>query len=134
MVNLSRREKMKSIIGLFGIVMALCFSGCIVERPERERPAVIVAPPPPPPVVVAPPPGAVVEVPYDDPHRGWYIEGYFGPNRVWIAPFWTFDINVVHRYFDHYRGRHRGQFEEHFKRHPEKFEDRGREREEHHEH
>ena len=113
---------MKRMISLLGILAASCFAGCVVEeRHERERPAA---------VVVAPAP--VVEVPYDDPARGWYIEGYYGPDHVWIAPFWTVDIELVYRHFDHYRGHYRSHFEEHFRHHPERFEDRGRE--EHHEH
>ena len=109
---------MKMIVTLLGLLTALCFAGCVVEeRHERVRPAV---------VVVAPAP--VVEVPYDDPGRGWYIEGYYTPARVWVAPFWTVDIELVHRHFDHYRGGHRSHFEQHFKRHPEKFNDRDRDR------
>ena len=110
---------MKMIVGLLGILTALCFAGCVIESPRevRVRPAV---------VVVAPPPVPVQEVPYDDPGRGWYIEGYYAPGRVWIAPFWTVDIELVHSHFDHYRGHYRPRFEEHFRQHPDKFENRGR--------
>ncbi len=109
---------MKILVNLACILIALWITGCVVEeRHERERHV----------VVAEPPLGVVVEVPYDDPDRGWYIEGYYGPGNVWIAPFWTFDIDVVHRHFDHYRGRHRGEFEEHFRGHPEKYEGHGRE-------
>jgi hypothetical protein len=108
---------MKMIASLLGILAALCFTGCIVERREPARTVVVAQPPPPVPVQ---------EVPYDDPGRGWYIEGYYAPGRVWIAPFWTFDIELVHGHFDHYRGHYRPRFEEHFRNHPERFDDRGR--------
>jgi hypothetical protein len=98
---------------LLGILTALCFTGCIVERREPAR-SVMVAPP------------SVEVVPYDDPGRGWYIEGYYTPAHVWIAPFWTVDIELVHSHFDHYRGGHRSNFEKHFKQHPEKYENQGR--------
>jgi hypothetical protein len=111
------KEKMKMMISLLGILTALCFTGCIVERREPARTVVVAQPPPP---------VAVYEVPYDDPGRGWYIEGYYGPNHIWIAPFWTVDIELVHGHFDHYRGGHRRNFEEHFKQHPGKSDDRGR--------
>jgi hypothetical protein len=124
MKHFSGKEKMKRMISLLGILTALCFTGCVVEeRHERERPAVVVSPPP---VVVQ-----EEVVPYDDPGRGWYIEGYYGPDHVWIAPFWTIDIDLVHRHFDHYRGHYRPRFEEHFRHHPERYEDRGHD--EHHE-
>ena len=110
---------MKMMVSLLGILTALCFTGCIVERHEPAR-TVVVAPPPP-----------VEEVPYDDPGRGWYIEGYYTPARVWVAPFWTVDIELVHRHFDHYRGGHRRHFEEHFRQHPERFDDRDRGNEHH---
>ncbi|MGD0572707.1 MAG: hypothetical protein ABSB11_06765 [Sedimentisphaerales bacterium] len=105
---------MKMIVSLLGILTALCFAGCVVERHEPARTVVVAQPP-------------VVEVPYDDPGRGWYIEGYYTPAHVWVAPFWTVDIEVVHSHFDHYRGAHRSHFEEHFKQHPEKSDDRGNE-------
>ena len=109
---------MKMMFSLLGILAVLCFTGCIVrEREVRSYP-----PSPPGPVVVEEYP-----VPYDDPGRGWYIEGYYGPGGIWIAPFWTFDIEFVHSHFDHYRGGHRPRFEEHFRHHPEKFGNRGRE-------
>jgi hypothetical protein len=129
MKHFSGKEKMRSelcersparagkmMVSLLGILTALCFTGCVVERQERERRVVVEAPPPVP----------VYEVPYDDPGRGWYIEGYYGPGHVRVAPFWTVDIEVVHSHFDHYRGGHRSNFEKHFKQHPEKFDDRGR--------
>ncbi len=105
---------MKMIASLLGILTALCFAGCIVESPREVR-------------VSSGPPSVPVQegVPYDDPGRGWYIEGYYAPNHVWIAPFWTVDIELVHSHFDHYRGGHRRNFEEHFKKHPEKSDDRG---------
>ena len=108
---------MKMMVSLLGILTALCFTGCIVERHERARPA----------AVVVSPSVVVVEegVPYDDPGRGWYIEGYYAPGHVWVAPFWTVDIELVHGHFDHYRGGHRRNFEEHFRKHPEKSDDRG---------
>ena len=109
---------MKTMFSLLGILAALCFTGCIVERREPARTVVVAQP-------------TVVEVPYDDPGRGWYIEGYYGPDHVWIAPFWTVDIELVHSHFDHYRGHYRPRFEEHFRKHPERFENQGRE--EHHE-
>ena len=112
---------MKMMVSLLGILAASCFAGCVVEerREVRTRPAVIVE---------APPPVVVQEevVPYDDPARGWYIEGYYTPAHVWVAPFWTVDIELVHSHFDHYRGGHRSHFEQHFKRHPERFNDRDR--------
>ena len=105
---------MKMMIGLLGIAAALFFTGCIIrEREVRVRSA-------PPPVIV------VEGVPYDDPGRGWYIDGYYAPGHVRIAPFWTFDIGIVHSHFDHYRGHYRGHFEKHFKQHPERFGNRGR--------
>jgi len=105
------------MVSLLGILTALCFTGCVIESPRevRVRPAV---------VVVAPP--SVEVVPYDDPGRGWYIEGYYAPGHVWIAPFWTVDIELVHSHFGHYRGGHRSHFEKHFKQHPERFDDRDR--------
>ena len=111
----------KMIASLLGILTALCFAGCIVESPRevRVRPAVVVEAPPP----------VVVEVPYDDPGRGWYIEGYYTPAHVWVAPFWTVDIELVHTHFDHYRGGHRSHFEEHFRQHPERYGNRGSEHE-----
>jgi len=106
----------KMMMSMLGILAALCFTGCIVERHERSRPAA---------VVVAPPVVVVAEsVPYDDPARGWYIEGYYAPGHVWVAPFWTVDIVLVHSHFDHYRGGHRGNFEKHFKQHPDKYDKR----------
>ena len=108
---------MKMMVSLLGILTVLCFAGCVVETPREVR----VRPAPPP----------VVEVPYDDPARGWYIEGYYTPARVWVAPFWTVDIEVVHSHFDHYRGAHRKHFEEHFRQHPERFDDRDRGNEHH---
>jgi hypothetical protein len=109
---------MKKIIGLLGILAALCFTGCIVERRERSRPVVVAGPPP---VVVEEYP-----VPYDDPGRGWYIEGYYGPGHIWIAPFWTFDIGFVHSHYDHYRGHYRDRFDEHFRHHPERYQNQDR--------
>ena len=105
---------MKMMVSLLGILAASCFAGCVVEerREVRTRPVVVEAPPP---VVVR-----EEVVPYDDPGRGWYIEGYYTPAHVWVAPFWTVDIELVHTHFDHYRGAHRSHFEEHFKQHPEK--------------
>ncbi len=110
---------MKRIVSfsLLGLVAALFFTGCVV-REERE---VRVRQAPPPPVVVEEYP-----VPYDDPGRGWYVEGYYGPGHVYIAPFWTFDIEIVHRHFDHYRGHYRPRFEEHFRHHPERYQNRDR--------
>lgn|GEM_PF-4367966 len=108
---------MKMIASLLGILAALCFTGCIrVETPREVR------------VRSGPPPVPVYEVPYDDPGRGWYIEGYYAPGGVRVAPFWTVDIEVVHRHFDHYRGHHRPRFEEHFRKHPDKFDNRDRDR------
>ena len=106
-------------LSLLGLLAALFFTGCIVreERQTRAYPA-----PPPPPVAAEEYP-----VPYDDPGRGWYIEGYYGPNHIWIAPFWTVDIGFVHTHFDHYRGQYRPRFEEHFKHHPERYENSGHE-------
>ena len=69
---------MKMIASLLGILTALCFAGCIVESPREVR-------------VSSGPPSVPVQegVPYDDPGRGWYIEGYYAPGHVWVAPFWT---------------------------------------------
>ena len=113
---------MKMMISLLGILTALCFTGCVVEtsRHERVRPAAVEVRPT---VVVR-----EEVVPYDDQGRGWHIEGYYTPAHVWVAPFWTVDIEVVHSHFDHYRGSHRSHFEKHFKQHPEKSENRDRDR------
>jgi len=113
--HFSGNEKMKTLVSLMCILAALCFTGCLVVRHERERRVVV---PPPPPVVV------YETVPYDDPGRGWYIEGYYAPGGVYVAPFWTFDIAIVHRHFDHYRGHHRGHFDKHFREHRDRYDDR----------
>lgn len=58
-----------------------------------------------------------LSVQYDDPGRGWYIDGYWTPAHVWVAPFWTTDVYVLHDHFSYYRGGHRDYFErDHFRR------------------
>ncbi len=58
---------------------------------------------------------------YDDPVRGWYIEGYWTPDGIWAAPFWTIDMIILHNHFSYYHGHHRHYLEGHFARHPEKY-------------
>jgi len=91
----------------FLTVLCLTLAGCVTEFYVR-----------------APFPAVIVEengrVYYDDPVRGWFIEGYWN-GGIWIAPFWTTDIFILHRHFDYYRGHHRNHMENRFGRYPERF-------------
>jgi len=98
---------MKKIIGLLGILIVIHLTvGCVTTGFFVQSPPVVVVD---------------ERVYYDDSVRGWYIEGYYTPTGVWIAPFWTADIMVVHRHFAHYRGPHRSRIQQHFNRYPDRF-------------
>src|SRR3989344_7197461 len=56
---------------------------------------------------------------YDEP-RGWYVDGYWAGGclncGVWVAPFWTRDVVVLHQHWGHYHGPHYVYLEKHFSR------------------
>ncbi len=96
-------------MALLGILAALCLiAGCVTTDFYVRVPG---------PVVIVEEEDARVY--YDDP-RGWYVGGYW-ESGVWIAPFWTTDILILHQHFGHYRGPHRTHLENHFGRYPERF-------------
>ncbi|MDP1688701.1 MAG: hypothetical protein Q8L47_01040 [bacterium] len=57
---------------------------------------------------------------YDDPVRGWYVEGYWTGGclgcGIWVSPFWTTDTVVIYNHWGHYRGRHYSDLHRHFGR------------------
>ena len=57
---------------------------------------------------------------YDDPVRGWYVDGYWTGGclncGVWIAPFWTRDIVILNNHWSHYHGAHFRVLERHIGR------------------
>ena len=102
-------------MGLFMPVMpvifllALATAGCVVG-------------------VAGPPPVAVEEnvtVYYDDPIRGWYIEGYWTGGcfscGIWLIHSGQPTSIILHEHFAHYHGSYRDHIERHFDRHPERF-------------
>ncbi|MDP3051931.1 MAG: hypothetical protein Q8N42_00295 [bacterium] len=99
-------KKMAMLLS-FLAVLCLALAGCVTEFYIRA----------PFPVVIVEEDGRVY---YDDPVRGWFIEGYWN-GGIWIAPFWTTDIFILHRHFNYYRGGYRGHMENHFNRYPERF-------------
>ena len=90
-------------------LLALATTGCVVGVAG------------PPPVAV----GENVIAYYDNPVRGWYVEGYWTGGclncGIWIAPFWTTDIILLHEHFAHYHGSYRSHIERYFNRHQERF-------------
>ena len=59
-----------------------------------------------------------VETYYDDPVQGWYVDGYWAGGclncGLWVAPFWTRDVVVLHQHWPYYHGYHRVYLERHF--------------------
>lgn len=116
-------ELKKKLFWIFAIALFLGWRGLADARPGPPLP-----PPPPAPhsLPLPPVPPGLGDpedlVPYfDDPGRGWYIEGYWSGGRPhrgrWIAPFWTNDILVFERHYRHYRGPHRSYFDIHLRSH-----------------
>jgi len=92
-------------------VFLLVLNGCTITGVPVARVEVTA-----PEVEVGVAPVEDLSVQYDDP-RGWYIEGYWAPGHVWVAPFWTTDAYVLHDHFAYYHGRHHDYFaRDHFQR------------------
>lgn len=62
---------------------------------------------------------------YDDPSRGWYINGYWDGGCLncvaWVNPFWTGDVMVLHRHLNYYDGPRKNHWREHFKENARRF-------------
>jgi len=110
-------------IGLFAALNLIV--GC-APYVRASYPAVTVVPVLPPvlplvPGVMVPVPEENIVVYYDDPVHGWFIPGYWTLSGVWVAPFWTTNVVVLHEHFYWYRGRYREHLHRHFNRYPGQF-------------